>query len=136
VRVTTGSFVMAACPVRQFETTFKFKGPSTRTFLHPKLCPICMQIGWRYDGCSVRFPIRHQSTPILHVYEIIDKLKNKSGSTKFRVTHSWAYKKATGNGIGWQIGREIGQRIGCDKIVRVDARFSCRTENRISIQIA
>jgi hypothetical protein len=35
-------------------------------------------------------------------------------------------------GIGWQ----IGQRIGCNKIVRVDARFSCWTENRIAIRFA
>jgi hypothetical protein len=35
-------------------------------------------------------------------------------------------------GIGWQ----IGQRIGCNKTVRVDAQFSCRTENRITIRFA
>jgi hypothetical protein len=90
------------------------KGPSTRTFLHPILRPICMQIGSPSDSLSdfssdTNLPISPKLCTTFF-----------GGSIKCRETHT---ARATEQ---HQIGCGIGCKIGC---VCVDARFSCRTEN-------
>jgi hypothetical protein len=69
---------------------------------------------------SVRIPLRHQSNPIL---EIVDEL-NFLGSVKLRETRYRPCNRETGRGSDAESDAK--------SCVRVEAQFSCRTENRIS----
>jgi hypothetical protein len=72
--------------------------------------------------CSISRP-----TPIDPFPPRTRNCRRISRSFKFGETHSYrpCVRAPRQQGIGWKIGR--------NKIARVDAQFSCRTANRISI---